>query len=315
MSEFEATKATRQGFIPLIGLYGQPGSGKTYSALLLARGIAGPHGKVVIIDTESGRARLFADEIPGGFFHVPLNPPFSPARYDQAVKAQFKDAAVVVIDSTSHCWEGEGGVCDQAAASEERTKRRGMHNWIVPKMELGMFVRNTLMRAPIPIICCTRGKRKTRQTEDERGKAVIQKDEFATPIQEADFTFELTFNAEVLPETHALRITKTAIASFTKCFPSDGPIEIQHGEMIARWCAAGGSPAFEPPSKKATTPLDDAKARLWSMTKAKHGKDVKALEAFLRSANLIDPEATLSGLSLEKVEHIIAAIEKEGLLL
>ena len=55
---FEIKKATRRGVIPLIGLCSESGCGKTYSALLLARGYVGPVGKIVVIDTEPSRQSL-----------------------------------------------------------------------------------------------------------------------------------------------------------------------------------------------------------------------------------------------------------------
>ena len=66
---FEIKKATRVGINPLIEIYSESGCGKTFSALLLARGMAGPSGKIVVADSESGRASLYADVHPetGGF--------------------------------------------------------------------------------------------------------------------------------------------------------------------------------------------------------------------------------------------------------
>src|SRR6185369_4310727 len=60
-------KASRTGVKPLIGFYSESGCGKTMSGLLLARGLVGPSGKIVMIDTESGRGSLYADVIEGGY--------------------------------------------------------------------------------------------------------------------------------------------------------------------------------------------------------------------------------------------------------
>lgn len=38
-----------------VALVGGPSSGKTFSALRLARGIAGKDGKIAVLDTEAGR--------------------------------------------------------------------------------------------------------------------------------------------------------------------------------------------------------------------------------------------------------------------
>src|SRR3954469_8147268 len=74
--------AERAGAHLLIQLYGPPRSGKTYTALRIARGMVGPRGKIGVLDTESGRARFYSDKVPGGFVVGELTPPghTSPSR-------------------------------------------------------------------------------------------------------------------------------------------------------------------------------------------------------------------------------------------
>src|SRR3982074_1317968 len=67
--------AERAGAHLLIQLYGPPRSGKTYTALRIARGMVGPKGQIGVRDTESGRARLYSDKVPGGFVVGELTPP------------------------------------------------------------------------------------------------------------------------------------------------------------------------------------------------------------------------------------------------
>src|SRR5205085_12612948 len=69
--------AERAGAHLLIQLYGPPRSGKTYTAFRTARGIVGPKGQIGVLDTESGRARLYSDKVPGGFVVGELTPPGS----------------------------------------------------------------------------------------------------------------------------------------------------------------------------------------------------------------------------------------------
>src|SRR5947199_7947333 len=66
--------AERTGAHLLIQLYGPPRSGKTYTALRIARGMVGPKGRIGVLDTESGRARLYSDKVPGGFAVGELTP-------------------------------------------------------------------------------------------------------------------------------------------------------------------------------------------------------------------------------------------------
>lgn len=307
-NEFKIQKASRRGVIPLIGLYAESGCGKTMSALLLARGLVGPFGDIHMIDTESRRGSLYADVIPGGFSVLDLEPPFTPARYIQAIEAIYAAGAkVVVIDSMSHEWDL--GVLDMAAENENKSGRAGLHNWKQPKFEHAKLVQ-FLLRSPIPVVCCIRAKHKTKQRKDERGKTVIVKDDFASPIQADDFIFEMTAHAEVLQD-HSIHLTKCSHPDLRKCFPERGPIEIKHGEMVAKWCAAAGVSA-----PTASTQSDPNKVKLWGLLQPVHRGNRNAapdVEAFLKSANLIDPDATLSGLSAEKMQSLIAHIEKEGL--
>ena len=99
----------------LIGIAGVSGSGKTYTALQIARGMVKKPSEIGFLDTENKRGSLYADILDGPFMIGDLYPPFSPSRYIQAIK-EFQDhgVKVLVIDSVSHEFEGTGG-CDDIA--------------------------------------------------------------------------------------------------------------------------------------------------------------------------------------------------------
>lgn len=231
--------AQRSDTKPLIGLYGQSGCGKTYSALLLARGMAGEKGRVGMIDTESGRGSLYADVLPGGYEVMELSAPFTPDSYIEAIEAAEKSGIdVLIIDSASHEWEGIGGVLDMAADIEKRTGKPGLHCWKDPKLKHQKFMLK-LLQAKVPVILCLRAKYKSRQVRNERtGKQEIIKDDYTTPQQAEDFIFEMTAHAEVLQD-HSINLTKCSHPELRKCFPTKGPITIEHGRMIAAWAQGG----------------------------------------------------------------------------
>lgn len=238
----EFKTASRQHLKPLIGLYSESGCGKTMSALLLARGIVGPSGLIAMVDSESGRGAIYADVIPGSYKHGLIEPPFSPARYIEAVDATEQlGAAIGIIDSASHEWEGIGGVVESAGDNESRTGKAGLHNWKQPKLDHQKFVQR-LLRSSIPWIVCLRAKYKSRQTKDEKGKTVIVKDQATSPIQAEDFIFEMTAHAEILPK-HNIILTKCSHPGLRTCFPENEtePLSIKHGELIAKWCANPGT--------------------------------------------------------------------------
>ena len=98
--------AERAGAHLLIQLYGPPRSGKTYTALRIARGMVGAKGRIGMLDTESGRARLYSDKVPGGFVVGELTPPYTPRRYLEAIEEFLHYGVdILVVDSFSHCWE------------------------------------------------------------------------------------------------------------------------------------------------------------------------------------------------------------------
>src|SRR4026209_336876 len=82
MSEFTLRPAVRENVPLLIGLDGGTGSGKTYSAFCIAKGLAGGE-RFACIDTESGRAKAYADEFQ--FDQGELVAPFTPESYAKAI--------------------------------------------------------------------------------------------------------------------------------------------------------------------------------------------------------------------------------------
>ena len=180
---FEIKVAERTGARLLIQLSGVSGSGKTYSALQLAYGLAGgDSSKIIGIDTENRRMSLNAHILPGGakFRTIDFYAPFSPDRYIQAIEAACKAGAeVIVIDSVTHEWEGPGG-CQEIAA---QTK---FPDWKRAKAEHKRFM-TYMLQAPAHIIACTRAREKTDFTDTKNPKPLgIQ------PIQEGNFSFEAT---------------------------------------------------------------------------------------------------------------------------
>src|SRR5262249_56194605 len=132
--------AERAGAHLLIQLYGPPRSGKTYTALRVARGMVGPKGKIGVLDTESGRARLYSDKVPGGFVVGELTPPYTPRRYLEAIEEFLAYGVdILVVDSFSHCWEGPGGVVEMADQAEEHGKK-GLMKWLAPQRAYQKFV-------------------------------------------------------------------------------------------------------------------------------------------------------------------------------
>jgi len=178
---FEIRKAQRQGARLLIQLSGVSGSGKTYTALQLAYGLAGNDAaKVVMIDTENRRGSLYADCLPQPFNIIDFYAPFSPARYIEAIEAACKAGAeVIVIDSVTHEWESEGG-CEWIA------NQTRFPDWKRAKAEHKRFM-TYMLQCPAHVIACTRAREKVDFSDPKNPRPLgIQ------PIQEKNFSFEAT---------------------------------------------------------------------------------------------------------------------------
>jgi hypothetical protein len=300
----ELKKATRVGIRPLIGMYGESGSGKTMSALLLARGFVGKDGIIGMVDSESGRGSLYADVIPGGYQVLDLTAPFSPVHYIEAINYVEKHATIGVLDSGSHEWEGISGVLDMAAEIESRSGK-GLHCWIKPKMEHAKFML-TLLQSPIPWIVCLRAKYKSRQIKNEKGKTEIIKEDFTTPIQADDFLFEMTVHLEITQEKHHARVTKCSHPALLPCFPKDGLIEIKHGELLRQWCDA-------PTMKAVISERPELVKKLWALTEQHHQGDKKTLEQWLWDEAIISPDGeTLANLTEARLKEVVAKVEAKG---
>lgn len=301
--------ATVQGCKPLVGFYGESSTGKTFSSLLFARGFCGPAGKIVLLDTESGRGSMYANEIPGGYKTLQLSSPFHPHRYGEAIaEIEKSGAAIGIIDSVSHAWEGVGGVLDMAATNEEKSGKPGLHNWNKPKMEHGRMVLQ-LLQSPIPWIVCVRAKRKTRQEKDDKGRTVIVKDEDSSPIQDSGFIYEMTVYGEINHD-HQFSLVKKLHRSLADCFPSGQPITAEHGAAMARWCATGGE---TPKSCPASDPVKELKAQLWALLAPVRGPAVNWIQAqqWLWDECCLDPSEAVARLDAKTLAAVIAAAAKK----
>src|SRR5436305_2807481 len=187
--------AERAGAQLLVQLYGPPRSGKPVTALLIARGMVGPKGRIGVLGTESGRARLYSDRVPGGFAVGELTPPYTPRRYLEAI-GEFLAYGVdiLVVDSFSHCWEGPGGVLEMADHAEEHG-RKGLTKWLMPKRDYKKLV-SFLLSTRMHMILCSRAKQPILEAIVE-GEKTLQTQPWE-PIQDKRLKYEMTI---VVPMT------------------------------------------------------------------------------------------------------------------
>lgn len=215
----------------VIGLAGPSGSGKTYTALQIAFGLAGRDAsKVGLLDTENRRGSLYNEVLGAPFMIGDLDAPFSPARYSQAL-GEFAQSGVevIVVDSMSHEWEGEGG-CDEIARrpKADGTERKTA-DWITAKREHHRFMRH-LLAMPCHVIACFRAREKADFANPSKPVSLgIQ------PICEKNAMYEMTCSF-ILDNGGLHREPLKKIPEFFSFLEGDGYLTAAHGEKMRAWC-------------------------------------------------------------------------------
>lgn len=247
---FQFKRAIREQVGLLIGLAGGTGSGKTFSAMRMAAGIAGDK-PFVVIDTEAGRAKHYSDQFV--FDHGDLHPPFTPQAYAEAILAA--DSAgypVIVVDSCSHEWSGEGGVLEMQEAELDRMagddyrKREAvkMSAWIRPKMQHKKMVQR-LLQVRAHLILCFRAEEKVEMIRGDDGKMKIVPKVSSTgldgwmPVCEKNLPYELTTSFLLTADAPGMPKPIKLQAQHRAMFPLGQPIDEESGRKVALWAAGG----------------------------------------------------------------------------
>jgi len=288
-------KAERKQSKVRIGMSGPSGSGKTYSALLMARGITTGWDKVVMIDTENGRGDLYSDL--GEYDIITLEAPFTPERYIEAIAICEKAGKeVIVIDSSSHEWEGKGG-CLESNELLAQTKFRGNSwaAWSVTTPRHQKFI-EAIVQSKCHVIVTMRSKTETIQTEDKKIKKVGMKE-----IQRAGFEYEFTLTFMLDREGHYAVAEKDNTHLFDKKDPF--VITTQNGEAIRDWNESGtvDKPTLEQTDKfKQQLLIVGITIEEWEKKKGEKWDD----HTEARAANILEmQDQRIKKLELDKIDQ------------
>lgn len=259
----EFKPAQREAVSLLIGLVSGTGGGKTFSAMRLATGLAAGK-RFAVIDTEAGRANHYADQF--DFDHGDLKPPFTPQAYQEAIVAADKAGyPVIVVDSASHEWAGEGGILDMQEAELERMagndwKKREqckMAAWIKPKMAHKKMVQR-LLQVRAHVILCFRAEEKVEMVKNAQGKMEIVPKKVLTgldgwvPICEKSMPFELTLSFLLTANSPGYPKPIKLQEQHRPYFDTERPIDEAAGERLAVWAAGDDAPAEAQPEQTDT---------------------------------------------------------------
>lgn len=297
-------KAMRKKAKLRLALTGPSGSGKTYGALNIAVGIG---GKIALIDTEKGSASLYAHL--AEFDVLELDPPYTPERFIEAVKAAERAGYdVLIIDSITHEWSGVGGcleLVDEVARARYKGNSWSAWNDITPRHRAFL---DALLRSPMHVIATARSKTETAQTEENGRKKVVK---LGMKAEQRDgVEYEFTTVLDIVHDGHFAIATKDRTGLFADADPKQ--ITPHTGRQLLDWLESGEAAEPPPPSASGmdagavadhlaaincAATLDELKAAYGAAFKAaKAANDAGALGQFdtakeTRKAALSEPAA------------------------
>ena len=226
----QLSKAERRQAKIKLALQGPSGSGKTYSALLMAYGLCGDWNKIVVIDTENGSSNLYAHL--GDYNVISIAAPYSPEKFAFAINlAESSGMEVIIIDSISHEWEGQGGILDLHASMTGNS----FTNWSKMTPRHNAFVQS-ILSSSCHIIGTIRSKQDYVLTE-KNGKQVPEKVGMKGVTRDGmDYEFTVVLDLDI---KHNATASKDRTGLFM-----DKPFFIitdSTGRQIKEWCENGSS--------------------------------------------------------------------------
>ena len=226
-------KAERKQAKLRLALCGPAGSGKTYSALLIAQGLA-PGGRIALIDTERSSGELYADLV--DYDCAPLAPPFTPNRYIELIREAEKTGyGVLIVDSLSHAWAGQGGILemhDQAAAASRSGNSFMAWREVTPQHNALV---DTMLGADLHLIVTLRTKTAYDVVDDGNGKKRPIKIGLA-PVQRDGLEYEFTIVMDLSIDGHIATATKDRTRLFDGQHFVPSP---ETGKHLREWLESG----------------------------------------------------------------------------
>ena len=233
---FQVKKAKREKIYTKIALLAPSGGGKTYGALRLATGMAdeikketGKEAKILMGNTEGKRGYYYADEF--DYDIVDVEPPHNPQKYVELIEfAVDQGYDILIIDSSSHEWEGKGGCLDL-----QRQAGGTYQSWAKVTPRHDSFIQ-AISSSPIHIIATMRGKDQYEMNKDEKGKTSVQK--LGVGAKQRDgFEYEFTCTFLIDQKTNTAESQKDN----THLFDHEGAkiLTEADGVKIIKWANSG----------------------------------------------------------------------------
>lgn len=302
------TKAERKKAKLRLALCGPSGSGKTYSALLIAQGLG---GRVAMMDTESGSGELYANLC--AYDVQQVHAPYEPAKYVAAIKeAEAAGYNVLIIDSLSHAWAGEGGLLDQHDKVAKASRSGNSYTAWREITPLHNRLVDTILQSSLHIIACMRTRTAYEIVDDDKGKKAPKKIGLA-PVQRDGMEYEFTAVLDLSVDGHIATSSKdrTGIFDGKYSVPS-----IDTGKQLVGWLDTGievpektQEQAKQQPQAAAPQATEQTQPELPSMTEFDHPEESITLDMWDKiklvcKATKFNPSDVLKNLNVAKAGDI-----------
>lgn len=205
-----------------LAIAGPSGSGKTYSALAIATALGGP---IAYVDTEHGSASKYADlfDFDVAEMHAPYHPDKYVAAIREAAQAGYK---IIVLDSLSHAWNGEGGLLELVEDAAKRMKTANTYAAWKDVTPIQNRMIEAIVSSDIHIIGTMRSKQDYVQEKNDKGYTVIRKVGMA-PVQRDGFEYEFDVFFD-------MDYDNNAIVSKSRCPALSGQVIAKPGAQVAK---------------------------------------------------------------------------------
>jgi AAA domain len=305
--DFVIQEAKRELIWVKLALIAPSGGGKTYSSLRLATGMLAElkekglaqNGKILMGNTEGSRGRYYANEFKYDITDIAA--PHHPERYVKFINyAAEQGYPILILDSSSHEWEGNGGCL------ELHQKYGGTYQaWgkVTPLHEAFVYA---LADSPVHIIATMRGKDQYEMEVGEQGKKTVRKLGVGAQ-QRNNFEYEFTSTFLIDQRTNLADAQKDNTHLFED--RSSFKLNEEDGQKVIRWANSGEGYTIPVRVLKSPTEiLDETSAKVVALCKSLGGKKNDQLMEVLREYDSSGNPNRIK--DLDKLNELVDRLEK-----
>jgi hypothetical protein len=246
--------------------------------------------------------------------HAEIHAPFRPGKYAEAIVAGASQFPVVVVDSASHEWAGDGGCLDWHDDLMGGDQKKNLSAWIEPKKAHKQMV-TRLLQVSAHVILCFRAEPKVEVTS---GNRIVPKQSLTgldgwIPIAEKNLPYELTASFLLMADKPGVPLPIKLNEQHRSIVPLDRPLSTETGKGLAAWAAGAGTPAGEtteaPTGVVSSGLASDAQRRAIADAAGAAGLSTAQAKAIVLE---VTGQEKTAGIPADRVDAVLAAISFAG---